>query len=154
MTLGANIGVLAGIIFLALEMQQNTDALQAEFRQAALDSSSDYLFRVVEDPELWLMRVKPTLSDSERTKLSAFLFVMIQRGETAWRQYQAGAIDEESWRSIRDIVVGNFSYLQSKIWWDYWYSRGQFEAEFGDEINRLLQHEPIRTESSEVEAFN
>ena len=36
MTLAANVGVLIGIIFLAYEIRQNTDAVHAQTREAIL----------------------------------------------------------------------------------------------------------------------
>jgi len=154
LTLAANIGVLAGIIFLGVEIRQNTNASQAEFRQAALESATEYLYTAVEDPELWLMRFKPTLTDVERTKLAAYLFVIRERAEWTWRQFNAGAVDEATWRRIRDVFVGSVSFPQTRRWWAYNYSRGTFEPGFRDEINALVEQIPVRTENTEVLAFD
>jgi len=40
LTLAANVGVLAGIIFLAIELQQNTNMMQAQTRQAITENSN------------------------------------------------------------------------------------------------------------------
>ena len=48
LTLGANIGVLAGIIFLALEIQQNTAATHSSTVQSITDNSTAGL-RVASD---------------------------------------------------------------------------------------------------------
>ena len=154
LTLAANFGVLAGIIFLGIEIRQNTSTLQAEFRQAALEGATEYLYAAVEDPELWLMRFKPNLTDTERTKLAAYLFVIRERAEWAWRQYNAGAIDEATWHRVRDVFAGSMSFPQTRKWWVYNYARGNFEPGFREEINALVEQSPVRTQNTEVLAFD
>ena len=51
MTLGANIGVLAGIIFLAFELQQNTVATQLEAASNFQDSFSEIELFIAGSPE-------------------------------------------------------------------------------------------------------
>lgn len=154
LTLAANVGVIAGIAFLGVEIRQNTGALQAQFRQSALENATTYLYKAVEDPELWLIRFKPDLTDTERTKLAAYLFVLRERAEWAWRQFNAGAIDEATWHRVRDVLVGSASFPQTRKWWRYYYARGDFEPGFREEINTLVEQTPVRTLNEELRAFD
>lgn len=85
LTLTANIGVITGIVFLGLKIQQNTAALQANSREAALESAMSSLFLAVGDPTLVLNRVRPELTEEEELKLSQYLSSLFQRGSPSAR---------------------------------------------------------------------
>ena len=90
----SSIAVLATLIYLTIEIQQNTQVLEASSRQAALENATAQLELAVNVPEIWLSTVNPNLTDSEKVRLSAYLFAVVERGRTNWRHYQAGSMDE------------------------------------------------------------
>ena len=52
LTLIANLSVVAGIVFLALELQQNTQAIQAQTRDSITEKQMTYLGWRATSPEL------------------------------------------------------------------------------------------------------
>jgi len=152
LTLVANIGVIAGIVFLGLEIQQNTAALQANSREAALDNAMSSLFLAINDPTLILNRVKPELTEQERVKLSQYLSSLVQRGVTIRAQSQTGALDEQSWIDFKTTLTGILSYPQTRKWWEF--TRASFPVDFANELTGMLEKRAVQTELWDVQAFD
>ena len=76
LSLGANIGVLIGIFFLAIELQQNNDNLATEVRATAFFGMAETWSMVAENPELSNAIVKDfgqvELTPSEANQLFAY----------------------------------------------------------------------------------
>ena len=97
----ANIGVIAGIVFLAVELQQNTAAIQGATYQGLSDSASDQLLRVTDNPQLAdvLFRAYSgadweDLEPSENFQLFTYYRAHLQRLENSYFQFSAGLVDE------------------------------------------------------------
>jgi hypothetical protein len=147
-----SVAVLATLIYLTIQVQQNTRVLEATSRQAALDNATSILALSITDPGLWLLSIKPNLTDEERVKLSSFLFLTVERGRTNWNQYRAGALDEAAWLDVEGPLIGTLAKVQARKWWAY-YAPG-FEAGFRDRISGLLAAAPIETTMPDVAAFD
>lgn len=147
----SSVAVVITLVYLLLELQQNTNALEASTRQAALDNSMQVLQTAIDYPELWLSRTKDTLTETERIRLSAYLFQAVRRAQVAWQQYQAGALDEAGWTAVRQALIGNLDTPQPRKWWDYY--SPIFDEEFRTIVNELMEDRPISQSSSDVEAF-
>ena len=87
LTLGANLGVLVGIIFLAVELRQNNENLATEVRATHFFSITDTWGMVAENPELAAAISKDfekeELSSAENSQLQAYwvrVFLALQWG--------------------------------------------------------------------------
>jgi hypothetical protein len=77
----ANIGVLAGIVFLAIEIRQNTSAQYAESRQAALSASREEILLTMQDPGLILaLANSDPLTPEENVRIDGFLYFLQRHG--------------------------------------------------------------------------
>ena len=120
----ANIGVIAGIVFLAVEIRGNTRATQAETSQAASLADQEFLFDIGADSNLthlWTtyLAAPQSLTQEERTQ-GAFLFsAQLRRLENVFLQHQIGALPEEAWQSRQGLFLtlakspGYAAYAQS-----------------------------------------
>jgi len=147
----SSVAVVITLVYLLLELQQNTDALEASTRQAALDNSMQTLQVGIDYPELWLSRTKETLTETERVRLSAYLLQTVRRGQVAWQQYQAGALDEAGWEDVQRAMVGNLTATQPMKWWNYY--RDVFPDDFRAIVDDSLKDQPIDHDNSDVQAF-
>ena len=66
----ASIAILVTLLYLAVEINQNAEATQAEVRQAMLASDMQLLEMLVDDPQLHLIWYKEELDDQEKARLS------------------------------------------------------------------------------------
>ena len=148
----SSVAVLVMLIYLTIELKQNTLVLESNTRQTTLDNAFDLLDQVIENPDIWLSFVKENLTEAERVRLSAYLFSVTERGQAGWLQYQAGALDEASWLRVQVPVVSNLQFTQGNKWWEYFQSG--FEPGFRDHVNSLLEGRPILTQLGEATAFD
>ena len=147
----SSLAILVTLVYLTIEIQQNTQAIEATSRQAILDTAVSLLAFPIENPALELNLVEPDLTREESMQLSAYLFTHFVRTRTMWQQYQAGALDEESWLAVETTFVDTISHTQSRKWWNTFHRNAP--SDFVDHMNPLLDKQPIRTTVDDVEVF-
>jgi hypothetical protein len=145
--------VVVTLIFLTIQVRQNTAALQTSSRQATAHSDVDLLMEVSRRPELWLDGYKETLTDAESTQLNAYLFAVMRIRELDWLEYQAGALDEVTWKSYQSGMISRLSKLNTRKWWDYNSKRHKFVQGFTETVDALLRNVPVDTANNEMQAF-
>ena len=124
LALAANIGVLAGIIFLAYELRQNTVATQLEAASNFQGSFTELEMLIAGNPEFAELLRKGVEGESttatERFRLSAFYTNVLRQWQFIHFQYLTDAINEETWRGERAYLAevmgfdsGLFTHWQS-----------------------------------------
>ena len=102
LTLGANIGVLAGIVFLAYELQQNTVATQLEVASNFQNSFTEIEMLIAGYPEFTDLLMKGReggdFSPTDQLRLGAFYTNVLRQWQFVHFQYLADTLDEEIWR--------------------------------------------------------
>jgi hypothetical protein len=105
----ANVGVIAGIVLLAVELNQNNALLRNEARYNLHAARTEEIEQTVLNPELGDLWFKAedgeTLTASERRRLSQMMLGRFVRWEWYYEQYRDGLIEQEvlpieAWRSI------------------------------------------------------
>ena len=122
LTLGANVGVIASIIFLALEIRQNSilaqmqfaDDRRAAFQQGALalfgDSAAEVWEKSIEDPA--------SLSLAELKVMDAYLYFQLANSMRVFRQEQAGLLENGATESYMQANLPfYFNSKFAKAWW-------------------------------------
>ncbi len=152
LTLGANVGVLIGLILLLVELDQNNDLLKAQVHQARSDTHVSAKWAWADSEFLLPALVKfeaaggldnpdaiNSLSPVEAARISALIEADHQDYDNLFYQYQQGYLDEEYYRYR--IVP---SILALAPWWkqlDIFESEGR-RPSFDAEIKRLLAENP------------
>ena len=107
----ANVGVVAGIIFLIVELRQNNAALESQSRMNHADTRSEYFNRLSTDPVLMPIVVKAqtgqSLDDVEEARLIAHYVAMFIGWQWEWEEHERGRLElpEAAWRST--FTAGN-----------------------------------------------
>jgi hypothetical protein len=140
--IAANVGVIAGIVFLAYELRQNTVATQLVAAQALVDQIGETNRLIAENPEFAdLLRrsaVGDELSDTDQLRMRQFFMLAQRSWQNAFYQYRQGALDEGLWEgqlgAIEDILI------QNRAAREHWAANQQrFSAEFNEFIGALLR---------------
>ena len=124
LTLGANIGVLAGIIFLALEIQQNTAATHSSTVQSVTDNSTAGLREYAANSDLARLRMKGDFENSSLSELEKFQYFAHNRGywlhfQNVYFQIGLGALEPRVWATYKRIICVDFSSRPGlKLDWD------------------------------------
>lgn len=100
----ANLGVIAGIVFLAFELRQNNAALESQSRLGHAEKRSEYFTRLSTDPILMPImakdRTRQPLDDIEESRLLAHYTAMFIVWQWEWEEHERGRLElpEEGWR--------------------------------------------------------
>jgi len=109
LTLAANIGVLAGIFILVLEIQQNTAATHSSTVQSITDNSTAGLREYAANSELARIRMKGDFDNSELSDLERFQYFSHNRGywlhfQNVYFQIGLGALEPRVWATYNRII--------------------------------------------------
>jgi len=99
----ANVGVLLGIIFLAIEIRESRIAILAQSQDSVADGFLTLNLVTITDPEIGLTFQKGLCAPEELTELEAARFSMHMRAlfnqfRRIYRLYEQGLLDEQAWR--------------------------------------------------------
>ena len=146
LTLLANIGVIAGIIFLAVEINQNTDMMRAQTR-SAVTGSIITLLQMERDPHVMSGRRKVSIGEDLTFEESYFLDNManatFRQWENSFYQHKAGLFEEAEY--LAEVQVGKEMMLEAPMA-EHWQRNSQVYSEpFRDHVNQVL----IGTSTSE-----
>ena len=107
LSLGANLGVIAGILLLAYEIRQNSEVLEAQGRSTRSEERRAAFAPFIENPELRTAAVKITNGDATTPEEDVLINVVwtnvFNVWEASWVEYQYGQlslddIDLDGWR--------------------------------------------------------
>ena len=108
----ANLGVIAGIVFLALELRQNNELMETEARAATNDRLREVARVAFTDQSLadLLVRAKngESLTESEDARVLAFSVWRLRGLQSFYRNVEAGTIESipiEGWRDNFDAAL-------------------------------------------------
>ena len=150
----SSVAILITLVYLVVEIQQNSEATQAETRQAILDSDQQYLELFVASPELSVLQIQPDLSDEERIRLSYLMITFVRMRESNWRQYEYGTLDGVTWQAYRLSLIAQLSSPQTRRWWQKFGVERIFDSEFISLVDELLANQPVFDRSPHLAAFD
>ncbi len=123
------LAVLLGLIFVGLELRQNTVAVQASTLQGMVDMGSNYLLETSLDPEFIPLLNKAQadpdqLSEVEALRMQRVLRSQWLRYQSAFRHWRRGSLDDADWETysrficnaVENVGPGTFQSVQAKFW--------------------------------------
>ncbi len=138
LTLIANIAVVGGIVFLAIEIRQNNELLRSESRQTLVANDVTSLTANIENADVFARLVSgEDLSADDQLRLSFMFMLDLRNREFEYFQYTNGLLDEETWLAYRHVIVVNHSTDYGRKWWDE-IGRGIVDPAFADLVDDLL----------------
>jgi hypothetical protein len=101
--------VLLGLIFVGLEVKQNTAAMQAATIQGLADSSQEQLLMLASNPELIEIQQKAITEPDQLSEIEARQNFLIERSRwlrshVAFQQFRRGTLGEEDWQPYERLV--------------------------------------------------
>lgn len=137
----ANLGVLAGLLLLVVELDQNRDVMRAQTRHDLSTSIVEHLLAIVENPQLAsVMRrgdAGEDLSSDEWYQYHVRSRALFRYWENVHYQYRAGLYDEVEFASHRDAWAAYLGTSRApvSVWCEI---RGEFSPEFRGELDGVL----------------
>ncbi|UCC24384.1 MAG: hypothetical protein JSU98_11680 [Gemmatimonadales bacterium] len=112
-TLGT-LGVIASLVFVGLEIQQNTQAVRAAAIQESTNVARQQVLAIAADPELTrLDRIcagdSPDLTEQERSRCSLLSLSFWWGMQGLFQQWQLEVLPDETWASWRRVICINYA---------------------------------------------
>lgn len=141
LTLGANIGVLVGIILLIVELDQNREAVQAQTRANLSQGIVDYLGLVAGNAQLASLRRRIDSGEEatidEQYQYETITRALVRYWENVHYQYRQGLYDDAEFAAHREAIRDYFAYSKAIV--EFWCgSKHGMSREFAEEIDGLL----------------
>jgi hypothetical protein len=133
----SGVAVVASLVYLAVQVRQNTRSVRAASFQALSESISDRSLRLAENPDLHGIYVRglrgDELSESDAERFGSIMLSMVRLASNAFVQYRAGFLTEEQWLGFRIMPMTILSSRGGRIFWRR--ARAVFGAEFAAYID-------------------
>ncbi len=125
LTLAANLGVIAGIVFLGIELNQNTATQRVSAAQQVLDISASInldIFTAGIDSEYdrpsFFERNPNDLSEEELGQFRLLASAVFANHWQVYYQYRAGVMDEEIFEAYERRTENLISIPLYLLWWE------------------------------------
>ena len=141
LTVGANVGVLIGIILLIVELNQNRDMMRAQTRHELAMGIVDLLQIPASNEQLADLMYRVN-SGEEVTPRELYQFQMrtnalLRYWENVHYQYRVGLYDETEFGKQREAWKASFAKSSPSV--QYWCQvRSLYSPEFASEMDNLL----------------
>ena len=138
----SSIAIVVTLIYLTVEISQNTSALHAQSRQATLEASQSELFALMDEPEIVssIMQSEP-LTSEQAIRLDLFLTAALKGREFAWLQFRDELIDDTQWESEKASLSALLDSKRTRQWWDR-SGRRLYSRDFVVFVDQLLDVQP------------
>jgi hypothetical protein len=139
--LGANVGVLVGIVLVAAELRQNLTAVRAQTRHEVSAGFVDFMMSISENPDLASVRRRGDSGD-ELTLEEAYRYEAFTRGlfrywENVHYQFRNDLYDPDEFVRQREAWRAHAAASPGAVRW--WCAhRSEFSADFGRDYSDLL----------------
>lgn len=135
----SSIAILATLVYLAIEVTQNTKLLEADSLQATMDGDVQLALFRVNDPSIGQSFVNPDMTDREKEKLNTFLFAWMRIKEADWLKHESGIMDEATFATYKTSLVGPLASLNPYKWWNHFKGQGLWNAGFEAYVDEVLE---------------
>ena len=138
--LGA-VATIATLIYLAMQIRQNTQALQAASIDSTIRAANDIRAHLFSDAQVTdiYRRGLANVDDLDETDRERFRLIMTNALWAFWNTYtQSNLGNRQSWLSQRNIIA-RFLSQPGGVW--FWESyRAEFDPEFQAEVDQILKN--------------
>lgn len=149
----SSVAIIATLAYLAIQTQQNTDAIQANGRQTTTVIEIELLLSQTNRPDVWARQTAPDLSDEEKAYFSSWLTAFFRLRELDWFNYQRGVLSDVEWQSYRSAIGAVLATERTRRWWDNTAARS-FNGAFVADVYAKIAENPPSTENNMLTPFD
>ena len=142
LTFIANVGVLAGIIFLAIELRHSSNAISAQTQDSIADGFIQLSLATVSDPtvgENWVIGLHEPerLTNAGKIRFSMHMRALFNQYRRVHGLYRNGLLDESDWALYAREASTIMSSAGGKLHW----AGNEMDAKFQSDLERYAGDE-------------
>jgi hypothetical protein len=135
------IAVVASLIYVAVQIKQNTNATRISTMQAHVDIWNDIASNFCRSSELASifhegLKGISTLNEGARVQFFAQLGLIFRYYESSHIEWGEGALDDRLWEGLKTTLVDQLSHPGAQQWWEL--RRHWFYADFQVLVDEVL----------------
>ena len=120
----AAVAVVISLIYVGLQVRDNTAAIRSSTMQSVADSSDMALAMQAADPEFLRVRITGDADYSSLDRLERMRYLSIYRGtwirmQNIWAQQQLGVLDPTFWGTFSQIICEVYAPAGVRETWDF-----------------------------------
>ena len=136
LTLVANLGVVIGLVLVAVEIRQNTNLAQVQTYRENTAELTQWRSQMLSDPELitlfseyWKTGQFSELDQNQQTRLGMMINNLFSAYENAFYSYKFLIIEQEEWNRFLAPACTHLTYVQANS-----FQLGFVNAEFKQQL--------------------
>lgn len=140
----SSVAILVTLLYLAIQTKQNTDAINSQSRQSLAESAVFEQTIWLKNPELssFIVDASIEMTFEQKVQLDSLMLLSLTRREFAFRQYQAGVLDENVWNQESEIVALLLGTERTRSWWNT-LGRNGFGDNFSKAVDLIIEGRPL-----------
>jgi hypothetical protein len=139
----SSVAILVTLLYLAIQTQQNTDAINSQSRQALAESALFEQTIWLQNPQLSSFIVDNSIEMTleKKVQLDSLMIMALSRRQFAFRQHQAGVLNQSVWLQEAEIIALLLGTQRTRSWWNA-IGRDGFDKEFADVTDSIIKDRP------------
>jgi len=151
--ISSSIAILITLIYLAIQTQQTTAAIQANSRAATANLEDSVLSAQTNNPEIWVRSYSTDLHPEEKAYFHAWLVQFFRLRQLDWANYQSGALDARSWEANAQSIEFVLANPNFRRWWMNW-GRDSMDPALAAHVDARIANTEVATELDMVSSFD
>jgi hypothetical protein len=143
----AAVAVVVSLLYLAVQIRQNTQSVRSSTHQDATATAVHVLLGVIQTPGSAEILARgreglTPLTDAERIAFTRLYFAIFRSYANLFYQYKRGMLEAEIWDGYEYVIRSSLAHSGVREWWREW--EGGFSASFRSHIEQLQGNEADR----------
>jgi hypothetical protein len=115
--------VVVSLLFVGMQLRENTAAVRANSSQQSFDSSREFLLNIALDEDLSRIRQAGSADPSSLTPLEYQRYNLVEYGnliyyQSIWIQWTLGAVDDRAWQHYKRLLCNGFTGPGTRLVWE------------------------------------
>lgn len=136
----SSVAIVASLIFVGAQIQQNTVATQGSTRNQLIAADLDVLFSPDAPQSSVTFRSPEPITAEEVMSGIIYLTGLLRVREFVWLQYREGLVDYTTWQAYLSGIGVNFNHPRARMYWEE--AKIAFDPEFVAEVDKYLVNVP------------
>jgi hypothetical protein len=142
----SSVAILVTLIYLTVQTQQNTAAIQANGRQTSLAVEQQLLNSQMENPAMWAAMHNAEYTDEQKVYFNSWLVAFFANRQADWANYRIGTLDKPAWLRMEASIRQVFKTPLFRVWWHNF--SASMDPAFVARVNEIIAESPASPENN------